>query len=458
MRRTKIVLFLILCLALAIRIAVLARDYNNLDFDGSFFQQGEIASNILAGNGMTLSTAHLDRILSLSRSQHRMMDFQDVPPIKGEEVHADFNNEPGYGIFLAAIWKITGSERWIYPRLIQIFIDVLMCYLIFIVGSQLFNARVGIVASLFYALFVPQIEMAIRPYRDAWVTYLFVTSMWYMLEMKHGGAKPWKKHLYTAGLGLLAAAVCWMRSTVLLYPVALCVALYFLSSRREWWKLSATLIVIFALAYAPFIYRSNQNFGKPMATRGAFWHSFWGGIGQFNNPYRVVENDQKIFEFAKSLDPQVQFDSPGYEQVLKTKAFELFRDHPFFYMSTVVRRAIVIAFPRIGRGLLMRSPPQAERIGALNRLGHLGEMVLMLADLGIGVLFVIGIWVTRKKVSTLVAVILPFLYTLVTLAPFYVTGRNIANSYCSEIVLASLGLLFIIERIGWFGVPPRKSA
>lgn len=457
MKRAKFTLFLILFLAFIFRITALIKDYNNLDFDGSFFQQGEIASNILAGEGMALSSTHLDRILLLSRSQHRMVDFQDVPPVEGEEVHADFNNEPGYGMFLAVVWEITGSERWIYPRIIQVLIDVLMCYLIFIVGSRLFNAGVGLVASLFYAAFIPQIEMTIRPYRDVWVTYLFVTSLWYMLEMKRSGGRPWKKYLITMGVGLLAAAVCWMRSTVLLYPIALVGGLLFFSPKKEWWKISVTLLVIFAIAYAPFLYRSNEDFGKPMATRGAFWHSFWGGIGQFKNPYGVVENDQKIFEFAKSIDPQIQFDSPEYEQVLKKEAFELFRDHPFFYMTTVLRRGIVIAFPRIGRALLMRAPPQAEQIGALNRLGYFGEIALMLVDLGIGALFILGMWIKRKELSTLVVVVLPFLYTLVTLAPFYVTGRNIANSYCSEIIFASLGFMFVIQRIGWIGRLVQKN-
>ncbi len=448
MKRSKTIIFLILSFALTLRILALVKDYNNLDFDGSFFQQGEIASNILAGEGMTLSSEHLDRILAVGRSQHRMVDFQDFPPIRGEEVHADFNNEPGYGIFLAVIWKITGSERWIYPRIIQILIDVLMCYLIFIVGSQLFNTRVGIVAAGFYAVFIPQIEMTIRPYRDAWVTYLFVTSLWYMLEMRRHGGRIWKKYLGTMGLGLLAAAVCWMRSTVLLYPIALSAGLFFLSSKKEWWKLSATLLIIFAMAYAPFLYRSNRDFGKPMATRGAFWHSFWGGIGQFENPYGVEEDDQKIFEFAKSINPQVQFDSPEYEQVLKKEAFELLQNHAFFYVTTIVRRSIVIAFPRIGRTLLMRAPPGSEQIGTLNHLGYFGEIALMLVDLAIGILFVVGIWITRKKIAAFVVVILPFLYTLATLAPFYVTGRNIANSYCSEVIFASLGLIFVIEKTG----------
>ncbi|MFZ1080501.1 MAG: glycosyltransferase family 39 protein [Candidatus Kryptoniota bacterium] len=448
MKRPTLVLFLILLLAFLVRVTMLIVNYNNLDFDGSFYEQGEIASNIIAGKGMTLSTIHLERILTLSRSRHKMLDFQDVPPIAGEDVHADFNNEPGYGIFLAALWEITGSERWIYPRIIQILIDVLMCYIIFVVASQLFSTKVGIAASLFYAIFIPQIEMTIRPYRDVWVTYLFVVSIWYMLTMKRSSSKPWKLYFETASVGLFAATVCWMRSTVLIYPLALAGGLFLITQKRQWWRFSAVLLIVFVIAYAPFVYRSNETFGKPMATRGAFWHSFWGGIGQFKNPYGVVEDDKKIFDFAKSIDPQVEFDTPEYEQVLKKKAFELLRDHPLFYVATVVRRAVVIAFPRFGRALLMQKTPQVERIGALNQVGHLGETALMLVDFGIGALFVVGVWIQKKKVESLVIVVLPFLYTLVTLAPFYVTGRNIANSYCSEIIVASVGLVFVAEKIG----------
>jgi hypothetical protein len=445
MKSSRIPLLSILFLALAVRLIALRINYNNLDFAESFFQQGETAHNILAGRSITQSTEHLSKALELSHSQHRLVDFEDVPSSAIETVHADYNNEPGYGIFLAMLWKITSSERWIYPRLLQILIDVIMCYIMFLVPSQLFSRQVGYCSAAFYAVFIPQIEMAIRPYRDAWVSFLFIVSLLYLFSIKKNETPFSRKILLTICMGVFIAVVCWMRSTVLLYTIALVAGMYFLIPKRQWVQLSMVLILAFGAVYAPFILRSQKDFDKPMATRGAFWHSFWGGIGQFPNPYGVVEDDVKIYEFGKSLDSTITFNSDSYEQVLKKKAMELLREHPFFYATTIVRRGAVVIFPRLGREVFFQRQLNEGKTGAMNQTGAAGKWLLIVIDGCLGALFLYGVWLKRSEFSTLAILIIPFVYTIATLSPFYVTGRNIANAYCSEIIFASAGLVFIVQ-------------
>ena len=440
-------LITVLAAALLLRIAALLLNYNNLDFAGSLYQQGETARNILAGRGITQNSDYLAHVLERANAEHRLIDFEDILPPQQESVRPDYNNEPGYGIFLSALWRVTGSERWIYPRVLQGLVDVAMCWIMFLVGSRLFSVRVGLLSSAFYAVFVPEIEMAIRPYRDVWVTFLFVVSIWYLTSVTGKETSLRKQLVASAGIGVFAAAVCWMRSTVLVYPLAIIAVLWVILPRRDALRLAAVLVVTFGVVYAPFFLRSEEDFGKPMVTRGAFWHSFWGGIGQFPNPYGVVEDDRKIYQFGKSLDPNAAFNTDAYEQALKKKAFEMLREHPVFYASTVVRRALVIAFPRLGRALFFQEPPQEAKTGLLNQLGRMGKWGLVGVDAGLGLLFLCGIYVHRKRPASLLIVLLPFLYTLVTLAPFYVTGRNIANAYCSEMILASAGFALLAGKV-----------
>ncbi len=447
MKANRYLLPSILVAALFIRVAALVLSYNSLDFDASFYQQGEIARNILAGRGMTQDSAFVARSLAIARTEHAMVDIADVPAPEETHPRPDYNNEPGYGMFLAAVWGVTGSMRWIYPRLLQIFIDVFMCWALYRVGTGLFSRGAGLLVSGFYAIFVPQIEMAVRPYRDAWVTFLFIVSLLYLMTVVRADASARRITFASVGIALFAAMVCWMRSTVLVYPVFLAAALFILLPFRSAWKQACIVLAVFAIAYAPFVLRSAADFDKPMATRGALWHSFWGGIGQFPNPYGVVEDDQKIYAFARSVDPSIRFDSDAYEQLLKRQAFGLFRDHPVFYASTVLRRAAVILFPRAGRAVLMQAGPQTGRTGALNRLGSAVEWGLYAVDIAVGVLFLYGIWVYRRKPAILIIALLPLAYTVVTLAPLYVTGRNIANSYCSEMLLASVGAIFLFHRL-----------
>lgn len=438
--RVPRLLWIILTIALTIRIGFLAKNWNNLDFAGSYLLHAEVARNILNGHWFQINQPHLQFYLEECHKQQRLIDPADMPPPTSEELIPLYNDEGGYGMLLAAIWKITGSHRWWYVRILQLLLDLLMCWLVFQIGRKLFGERTGLVAAFLYACFIPGIELVIRPHRDIWVTFLFIFSV-YQLATLRDARRP---HLRILTIGVATGLVAWMRSTVLLFVILLLPLLLVATPRKQAIRLCAILLAGFVLTFSPLIVRNYVVFDKFMATRGAFWHSFWAGVGQIPNPYNLRDDDDTVIRFARSLDSTARYETDEYEQVLRGEAYRFMKEHPGWYASSILKRAAVFVAPKVGREIFFQPTLPQHVAGTLNL--SFSKVALMIVDAGLSLLFLGGIWHMRRRWKDLLVLGYPYIYTLVTLAPFYLVGRNIMNVYFVVLILASVSISHVWER------------
>lgn len=438
-QRLTTALLLVLLLAGAVRFGFLYKNWNNLDFAPSFLLHGEVARNILQGQWFKVNQSHLQNYVQECYRQEKLIDLQDFPAPQEEILVPLYNDEGGYGLLLASVWKLTGSYRWWYLRVLQILLDVVMCWLVYRIGRKVFDERVGLLAALFYACFIPGVELAVRAHRDIWVTFLFIFSVYQFVSLAKDGNNVWR----LLSIGISTGLVAWMRSTVLLFIILAIPLLFLTVSRKEALRSAAILLVGFILTFSPLIVRNYVVFDKFMATRGAFWHSFWGGVGQMPNPFNVREDDEAIVRFAQSIDSTARLDTDHYEQLLKREALTYVGHHPFLYAGSVVKRAVVFVFPKIGRELFFQPQLPQHVTGTMNL--SFGKALLMVVDGLFTGLFLAGIWMTRKRWRELAVVCYPYVYTLATLAPFYLVGRNIMNVYFVVLILTSATLMHIWE-------------
>ncbi len=439
-RRLPRLILAILALALFVRLGFLYRNWNNLDFAASYLMHAEVARNILNGHWFQLDQQYLQRYLQECTSQSKVIDPQDYPPPAEEHLVPLYNDEGGYGMLLAAIWKITGSHRWWYVRVLQLLLDVFMCWLVYRIGTQTFGERAGLIAAFAYACFIPGIELAVRPHRDIWVTFLFIVTVYQLTSIGPAPKKWWR----ILAIGVATGVVAWMRSTVLLFVILMVPLLFATRPTKEALRCCLLLLIGFVLTFSPLVIRNYVVFDKFMATRGVFWHSFWAGVGQMPNPYGVRDDDETVIRFARSLDSTARYETDHYEQVLKREAFTFVGTHPFLYAGSVLKRGAVFVFPKIGRELFFQPQLPQHVSGTLNL--SFGKIVLMMIDGLFTGSFLAGIWLTRKRWRDLIIVCYPYLYTLLTLAPFYLVGRNIMNVYFVVLILGSVTLAHIWER------------
>lgn len=446
-RRIATPLLLVLVLAAAFRFGFLYKNWNNLDFAPVSLMHAEVARNILNGNWFQINQHHLQFTLEECRSRGALIDPSDFPAPANEELSPLFEEEPGYGLLMAAVWKVTGLHQWWPIRVLQVLVDLVMCWLVFQIGRKMFDERAGLVASLIYACFIPGIELVVRPHRDIWVTFLFIFTV-YQLIVLRDSKKPW---LQILSIGIATGVVAWMRSTVLLYVILMAPLLFVVRPGREAFRFSAILIAAFALTFSPLIIRNYLVFDKFMATRGVFWHSFWAGVGQMPNPYNLQDDDETIVRFAQSLDSTAGRQTIAYEQVLRAEAFKFVREHPVWYATSIVRRAIVFVAPKIGREMFFQPLLPKHVTGTLNL--SVSKIALLGIDLLVTCLFLAGIWLKRSRWKEMLVVGYPYLYTLATLAPFYLVGRNIMNVYFVVILFASAALSSL-----WYRFKPTASS
>jgi 4-amino-4-deoxy-L-arabinose transferase-like glycosyltransferase len=435
-------LMCILLLAAVVRIGFLIKNWNDLDFSQSFMLHGEIARNILDGHWMQKDTLYLSQYTRDCLEQKTLIDFEDYPPPQHESLVPVYNDEGGYGSLVALTWSIFGSNRWWFVRVIQIMIDIMMCWLVYRIGSTAFGKVVGLVSSFAYALFIPGVELAVRPHRDIWVTFLFILTV-YLLIRNFRSEEKWRRYV---AIGVSSAVVAMMRSTTVPFIVFLSLVFLVVKPKKGFIFASCVLVVSFLVAFSPLLVRNYVVFHKIMATRGAFWHSFWGGVGQMPNPYGVKEEDTDIARFALTLDPSAKFETEQYEQALRGEAVKLVTQHPGWYATSVARRAFFFLFPKIGRELFFQQVPEQNKVGVINTA--FPPWLPMLFEALITVLFLFGCWVVRREWKMLLLILAPYVFTLCSLAPFYVTGRNIANVYFVVLLLASVGMVWLWGRTG----------
>ena len=433
-------IFAVLLLAAVTRVGFLYKNWNNLDFAPSFLFHAEVARNILNGHWFQENQAYLQHYVDTCQQAQRLIDPEDYAPPKDEHLAPLYNDEGGYGLLLATIWKVTGAKRWWYIRVIQVILDIMMCWLVYATGRKLFGEKSGLLAALFYACFIPGIELVVRPHRDIWVTFLFITSVYQLVSLTEGRSALWRMFC----IGVATGIVAWMRSTVLLFVILMIPMLFATRHRNEALRYSLLLLAGFVLTFSPLIVRNYVVFDKFMATRGAFWHSFWAGVGQTPNPHNVQDDDESIVRFAQSIDSTAHPDTDHYEEVLKQEAKKLIGEHPLWYAGSVAKRAVVFVFPKIGRELFFQPQLPQHVTGTINV--SFGKVFLLVVDGLLTGLFLAGIWILRKRWKDLLVLCYPYLYTLVSLAPFYLAGRNIMNVYFVVLLLASVSIVQLWTR------------
>lgn len=429
--------FAILLTALIFRAGFLWTHWNNLEMDASFLFHAEVARNVLAGHWLQMNHAYLDQYIRDCRDQGKLIDPQDYPLPKDEVLVPIHNDEGGYGILLAIFWKVFGERRWWYVRVLQIILDTMMCWLIYQTVNRKFKERPALIAAFLYACFIPAVDMAVRPHRDIWVNFLYISTVYFLTRTEKGSL------IQFALIGAITGIVAWMRSTVVLYVFALSGILFVASgtNRQTLYRVSA-LCAAFAMMLTPLLIRNYSVLQKLTPTRGAFWHAFWGGVGQMPNNYGLKEDDEAIAQFARKLNPNVKFDTIEYEETLKQEALVYLREHPWHYAASVAKRSLAMVFPKLGRELFFQ--PQERESGTLNK--NVNKGFLILVDSGLVCLFLFGVWSERARWKDVLVIALPYLYTIVTLSPLVFQGRNLYNTYFVVLIFASVGVVNIWEK------------
>ncbi|SFB35986.1 ArnT family glycosyltransferase [Clostridium frigidicarnis] len=182
----------------------------------------------------------------------------------GKLTYHDVNEEtvfimPGISYTLAGIMTIFGKTTGLVAfRVFQVILEVLSLMLVFFIARKLFNSKVGIIAFILEAIYIPNL----------WVTHVILTECIFkflVLALVYFTiyAIEEKKIIYYVIGGMLLGITCLFRPTIGAYPIVVLVLwLYKKYEFKDIIKWTIVVTSVFALVMSPWWIRNYNTFNR----------------------------------------------------------------------------------------------------------------------------------------------------------------------------------------------------
>jgi 4-amino-4-deoxy-L-arabinose transferase-like glycosyltransferase len=257
---------------------------------------------------------------------------------------------PGYPLWLAFIYSITGNRSAVSVQNVQWVLDVFSVLLIVGVGVTAFGWRTGLWGGWIAALWPLLALLGAAPLADAPTAWLIVGAAWLLLLAAKRQSVAW-----AIGAGVLVGASCWLRANAMLLVFFWALALLFFV-RASWRRrvlMSAAVIFAALLVIAPVVARNVIAFHAFVPTGLGAGTNLWEGIGETERgakEFGAAGNDREVVEqerAALGVSPDAAFDLYYPDGIQRDrertrKAFAIIKQHPFWYAGTVVRRMAAV--------------------------------------------------------------------------------------------------------------------
>jgi 4-amino-4-deoxy-L-arabinose transferase-like glycosyltransferase len=264
----------------------------------------EVIANIFAGKGFVLPNVKFQ------------LDYRAA-------IH------PLFTYICAGIYALTGHS-FLAVLIFQIFISILTSYLIFKLGSVLFNEKAGLIAAVLTMLHPAQvIYSTTKIHSQVLDTFFFVLIVYYVLLANRS-----RKTRHFVLLGIFAGVGSLARGTlIVLIPIA---AVYLLLNAREkaaavFRNLCLTAIAA-VLVLSPWWVRNYMIFKKPVyMTTESTGYVMWVGFNENATGTLYKSPEISLFEGAPKEFQQKVWDikdEMGQQEYFRKEAIGFIRQHP----------------------------------------------------------------------------------------------------------------------------------
>ena len=339
--RSRVLLAGIALLAIAVRIGFLAADPHPFADSGLAADSAEVARQIdQHGRWFTSNLTALNQLGTVQDNEQRLLDPASLD-FRAADAHPQFQPEalqpPGEALILAAIWKLTGSERWLPYQILTMVVDSLMTAVVFYIGMVLFGRRrTALIGALLYAVFPPIAWLTTVPHLDFWAVdfTLVITAL---LLRARGAMRP-TVPLVVAGVAI--GLGCYFRPGLLLLAPLVALATLVLPRWRSAVRLAAVPTIVAILLLVPWTIRNFDVFHRFIPVRIGSGQALWEGLGELSNNFGAKLDDLATFEQVHAVRPSLVYGSPAYDSFLMSWGTRAVRQHPGFYLRLVATRLV----------------------------------------------------------------------------------------------------------------------
>jgi len=441
-KRKKLVL--IFLLALCVRFTLLGLLHHSYFFSGITVREGDLAYHLVTGKGFVINKELVNIVASRQNQTQRLWDYEDFKRPEKEKLVPYWHSLPGYAGLLAVTYKIFGHERYIYLQILQAIADSFLIFFIYWIAAWFFNPGIGLFSALLFAFWIPEARLSIAALHDAPMTLILVLAVFFFMKYLATDSK-WFGLAPAVVLGLGS----FIRSDYIFLPVFLGIALYLYKrdSKKSFIFTVVGLTVIFVIL-CPWGIRNYCLFGRFQVTRATLWQSVWEGFGEFTNPFSAVLDDGVTFSQIKKELPNVEYDSPQYQELLKKKVVKGLKSHPMWYIGMLPKR--------LGNMFVLRNvndwgfpvnPKLSFRKVKLPLLVYLKYMlknypsqliyriVPRVVELLLLLLALLGVWVYRREWRKIMLIFCIPIYAILSHLPVYWEPRYILPAQFPYLIL-----------------------
>lgn len=304
-RRTKVLLVIILALAFAVRLG-LCIHVGYRPCVGDEYDYDSIAWNV---------------------ATHHGYQIYNTEPMR----HFTAKRGPSYILFVAGVYEVFGHHK--LPVLaIQSLLDVLSCYLAFMICSLLFKKNdVALIGALIYAVYPPFITDSAMLLNEATVNLTVLLGIYGFLVYVSNG------ELWALCVSAASLAIGGFNKPILYaFPILFALSLLRSGKLCSFLKPMCVQLAIIGIIVSPWVVRNEIVFHKfvPTILNGGF--TFWGGTGPANGvvvgglphpgiPDSVLGNTRGMSE--------VEYDQYFYKQ-----GIEVIKGHPGRYAILLLKK------------------------------------------------------------------------------------------------------------------------
>jgi hypothetical protein len=253
---------------------------------------------------------------------------------------------PGYPLWMAFIYGLTGDRSPVSLQRVQLVLDSLAVLLVVGIGATAYRFRVGVLAGILAALSPLLALSGATPNADAPASWLILGATWCLLL-----AAKRNRVAYAIASGGLLGLACWLRVNPLLLFVVWAATLM-LFTKVGWRRkivLGCALAGSTLLVISPVVIRNLVVFSPEVAPTGlGIGWNLWAGIGEtprgaeFGAPccdQQVIEQDRQSLGLSPDAPLGLFFpDGIRRDRERGKKALAVIFAHPFWYTGVMAQR------------------------------------------------------------------------------------------------------------------------
>ena len=244
---------------------------------------------------------------------------------------------PGFPVVLAGAMSVVG-ESHARVRLVLALLGVVTCFVVYLLGKELVNETVGVLAAGLSAVSPVMAGFSVLILSETLFALAMLISLWVLVKLSKIG---WEKTDRNRGIlwsllaGVSLALAYYVRPSWLLV-VPLVVVFYIFSARghrRAAVQRSLVMIVGFLLMLLPWVIRNYQVTGHFVPT------TLWAGPSLYDglNPRATGDSDMTFFDQERVLDSMTEYEM---NQHYTQRAVAYAREHPGHVLQLMLAKLL----------------------------------------------------------------------------------------------------------------------